>query len=869
MRICLLTAIFGMWTALALGLRAQEEDPKLQALAFESWDLMLDESVLPPSFAGENPKKWKSSSLFDAGLIDLAQPAPANRSKALPRREGEVLQIAASSDSRGAHFVALRAAIYAAKFVDTKLVFKTHAALRVFVNGSKLGEKMNEEPASSEAGRLELDIQLPQGDHRIQVFIVRSPGSKGEATFRGHFVNGDDLRLRAVETKDAARKLDIHAMLQSPLLKGLSISPDGQWFATTRLSTAVAGPKQTKTLVIRHIEHHDRCQTIPGASQFAWQPNLEPGPTQRGERPRSPRFAYTTTRDKKTTLWQGRPLEEPTPILRDDEKLRGFRWQRRNDALFLLTKGGSKKPKSRGVKKFRGLNDRSPASRSVNEVHSYRLRDGRRLPVVIAKSSLTIQDLSWDGRHLLFSRPDLDYSKRPFSRTILSEYDLDAGTITELARCVWFRAASYRPTGEHIEIRAGASNFGGRGRKLKDGVLANDYDVQLFMFDRKTLQALAVSKDFSPSIDDAQWNAADGALYLRVTEGPYHRLFRYFVAESRYERVDLPFDALETFSLAQRPWRLAAMGSSARKPQHAIWLETGGRPKPLPSPYAEALRRRVIGAVKDLDFETESGTTIRGRVHYPPEYDARKSYPAIVYYYGGTVPTDRSFGGRYPKNLWAAKDYLVYVLQPSGAIGFGQEFSARHVNNWGRTVVDEIVAGTKAFLSAHTNVNPKRVGCIGASYGGFMTMLLMTQTDLFATGISHAGISSLSSYWGEGNWGYLYSAVANAKSYPWNDLDLFAGQSALFSADKFSGSLLLLHGAADTNVPKGESDQMYTALKILGKRVEYLQFEDEDHWILRNDRRTLWMKSIIAWFDRELKHEPAYWDDLYADDKAH
>jgi hypothetical protein len=69
--------------------------------------------------------------------------------------------------------------------------------------------------------------------------------------------------------------------------------------------------------------------------------------------------------------------------------------------------------------------------------------------------------------------------------------------------------------------------------------------------------------------------------------------------------------------------------------------------------------------------------------------------------------------------------YVVYVLQPSGATGFGQEFSALHVNEWGKIVADEIIDGTQEFLAAHDFVDPKRVGCIGASFGGFMTQLIV------------------------------------------------------------------------------------------------------------------------------------------------
>jgi predicted peptidase len=250
-------------------------------------------------------------------------------------------------------------------------------------------------------------------------------------------------------------------------------------------------------------------------------------------------------------------------------------------------------------------------------------------------------------------------------------------------------------------------------------------------------------------------------------------------------------------------------------------------------------------------------------VHYPPDFDAAQKYPCIVYYYGGTSPVNRSFGGRYPKNLWAANGYVVYVLQPSGATGFGQEFSARHVNDWGKTTLGEIVEGTKKFLEAHDFVDPERVGCIGASYGGFMTQLLVTKTDMFAAAVSHAGISDITSYWGEGYWGYEYNAVSAANSFPWNRPDIYIDQSPLFAADKVNTPLLLLHGADDTNVPPGESEQMYTALKLLGKEVEYIKVAGQNHWILDYKKRIVWSNTIVSWFDKWLKDEPEWWNDMY------
>ncbi len=270
-----------------------------------------------------------------------------------------------------------------------------------------------------------------------------------------------------------------------------------------------------------------------------------------------------------------------------------------------------------------------------------------------------------------------------------------------------------------------------------------------------------------------------------------------------------------------------------------------------------------MGEVKDWDFTSSQGRNIKGRIYFPPNFDESKTYPVIVNYYGGTSPTTREFEGRYPKNIWAANGYIVYVLQPSGATGFGQTFSAYHVNDWGTTTADEIIEGTKKFLAEHKYADSKRVGCIGASYGGFMTMTLLTKTDMFAAAISHAGISTLTSYWGEGYWGYSYSGVATAESFPWNRKDIYIDKSPIYSADKIKTPLLLLHGKSDTNVPVGESLTMFTALKLLGRDVEFVQVEGQDHWIMDYDKRMKWSKTIIAYYDRYLKDQPDWWNNLY------
>ena len=270
----------------------------------------------------------------------------------------------------------------------------------------------------------------------------------------------------------------------------------------------------------------------------------------------------------------------------------------------------------------------------------------------------------------------------------------------------------------------------------------------------------------------------------------------------------------------------------------------------------------AIGTCHNWQFKATRGDSIDGFYLLPPDFDASKKYPLIVYYYGGCTPTTQCLEFQYPLQVVAGQGYVVYVCNPSGTIGYGQEFAARHVNTWGKESGDDIIEGTKRFCQEHSFIDASRIGCMGASYGGFMTQYLQTQTDLFAAAISHAGISNIASYWGGGYWGYTYGECAQYGSFPWNNPDLYVKQSPLFNAEKIQPPLLLLHGTADTNGPTNESQQLYTALKILGREVSYIQVEGEDHVITNYPKRLAWQNVIFAWFAKYLKGEGDWWKQV-------
>jgi len=328
----------------------------------------------------------------------------------------------------------------------------------------------------------------------------------------------------------------------------------------------------------------------------------------------------------------------------------------------------------------------------------------------------------------------------------------------------------YSPDDNYLLVRGGPAVFGNIGENVQKRKITNNYDTQAYIYNINDKSVDPITFSFNPSIHDSYWDSSGKIIYFLCADKTYQKIYRYNIKNRLFTPVSVGPDVINSIDFTRNGGFAVFTGSSISTPLKAYLIDLkSDNISIIADPEKVDYSDVIFGKNEKWTFLNDEGFTIDGRIYFPPDFEPQKKYPLIVYYYGGTIPTNRSFGGRYPKNLFAAQGYVVYVLQPGGTYGYGQEFSAIHVNNWGITVADEIIMGTKKFIQEHSFVDKNKVGCIGASYGGFMTMLLQTRTDIFAAAVAHAGISSISSYWGEGYWGYLYSAVASVNSFPWNN----------------------------------------------------------------------------------------------------
>ena len=540
----------------------------------------------------------------------------------------------------------------------------------------------------------------------------------------------------------------------------------------------------------------------------------------------------------------------------------------------LTTEGRKKDPQVYDVKE---PEDRQPGWRERSNLAKYDLASGILQPLTFGYHNIYLMDISADSRYLLIGKEEERLTKRP--TTLTSFYRLDLGSMnassattpkveTLIEKGEFLNSAQFSPDGKSILVSASPEAFNGIGKNVEEGQTPSMIDTQLYLMTLSDKKVRPLTKDFNPNVQSVDWSKADGNIYFTAEDKDCVHLYQLNPKSGKFTLLKTPEEYIKSFSLASSAAEMAFSGQSASNADRLYKMNT----KALKSQLVDDLSARELkdvelGECKAWNFVNSRGDTLCCRYYLPPHFDAAKKYPMIVNYYGGCSPTSRMFQSRYPHHVYAAMGYVVLVVNPSGATGFGQKFSARHVDTAGEGVAEDIISSTQAFCDEHAFVNRKKIGCIGASYGGFMTQYLQTKTDLFAAAISHAGISDHTSYWGEGYWGYSYSEVSMANEYPWTNKHLFVDQSPLYNADKIHTPLLFVHGTADNNVPVGESIQLYTALKLLGRPTAMVLVDGQDHHIIDYEKRLKWQNTIFAWFAKWLQDDASWWTEMYGDEK--
>ncbi|MBQ4834428.1 S9 family peptidase [Pseudoalteromonas sp. MMG010] len=726
---------------------------------------------------------------------------------------------------------ALKFTLSTSRFSQGILTLKGIEHAKLFIDGEEQTAKNNS-----------YTIALTNGTHRVLVITEQVTNWRDVSLD----LTADSQTDTFTVSNNTLQRLSAKQLFDAPTVSNLSIAPNAKYFITSIRSYDDATGNQAN--IVTELKNADK-QTIyrfeaAQPTNIIWSPNNQSVVYLIDGKLKQLSLANLTVRTLANTF----------------EGASGFTFY--NDSTLLFNWSKTPESKNQITKHFQGLQDRWSYARNNSQLYMLDIQSGLVKALTQGPISHSLADSNDKRGKLLLTRDAMTMQASTHPETELVELDIASNKLNVLGKYKTFNQAKY--AGKDIYVVAGPDFNNGAGRALAKGVLANNYDGQLYLLRDNGKTVIPLSKEFDPAIGSIKV-LENADVIIKVTEQDTQPLYIFDLSKERYKKLNTGFDVVEKFAVSSgRNTQILLTGSNALSPQQLKQLNVSKNKTQLiwdskPIAYANT----ALPKLEEFNFTNTQGVEIKGRVYIPHNLDKTKKHPALVYYYGGTSPVTRGFTGRYPFNLWAENGYIVYVLQPTGATGFGQAFSAKHVNAWGKTTATDIIDGTKAFLQKYNYVDSQKVGNLGASYGGFMTMLLATQTDIFSASISHAGISNLTSYWGEGWWGYLYSGEASKNSFPWNNASLYSQNSPVFHADKVTTPMLLIHGDSDTNVPVGESLTMYTALKLLNKDVELIEYKGANHQIFARDKRFNWWNTMLAYFDKKLKNEPQWWDSMY------
>lgn len=770
--------------------------------------------------------------------------------------------VAISPQSKGPEIVFLSCYVNSDRWMKVSLEIASSHLFKVFLDG--ISEKTKGTSLSKNTDKptpIKKEISVSCGKHRLVIMAIKDPGcSRGwniqteiKTPIAGNLHT--DLIPKRFMTED-----DVH---NAPSIIQVAVASDASAVAYTVTKRNPKIMKNESWVEIRTLPDGQLEQVIrdsQGYRNLRWSPD-------------SQWLSAIVPGEKGTSdLWIIERKTRQIRILLDDVKgLSSATWSPTGTfILFSIT--DTPKELIPKVDRLEDLDDRWLNNRSLTHLYTVMVESGVRRQLTAGPKSATGQfasaasPFSPDGSKILFVTSKTDYTQRPYVVSELHVQDLNTNQSKQVFASPYaIDAAQWTNDGRNILFLSGQS----ADHKNKSGDhIPNDYERDLFVFNPETVSIKKLTQTFAPALSSIK-QLKDGSILMKVMDKMQQTLYLTDLEGSRFSKLDLGIEVVNNFDVDSRGKFLVYTGTSLQNPIKLYTYNLATQEKNMFfNPGKDRFANIVYPKIEDFTFKNERGVDIEGWLRYPANFDPQKKYPLVVHYYGGTAHTPKSFDvrGGTSHHYLTTNGYAVYVLNPSGAPGWGPEFSDLHVNDWGKIVSQEIISGVKQLLKAKPFLDPNKIGAYGGSYGGFMTMTLATKTDLFRSLIALYGISNITSYWGTGWWGFWYSGIATAESFPWNRPDIYVERSPLFNADKIKTPLLLLHGDADTNVTIEESEQMFTALKLLHKDVEYVRFKGENHGIMGTDEnRILLPKMMLAWWDKDLKGQPEAWEDLWKD----
>jgi dipeptidyl aminopeptidase/acylaminoacyl peptidase len=353
------------------------------------------------------------------------------------------------------------------------------------------------------------------------------------------------------------------------------------------------------------------------------------------------------------------------------------------------------------------------------------------------------------------------------------------------------------------------------------------------------------------SVRELRFSPDGSAIYFIVEDDGLQTLDRIPVGGGEVIRPLAGRVNVSYYSLG-KDGSISAQISSVDRPDEIFHLAADAKdPVRLTKTNDALLSQLRLASAEYVHFKSKDGTPVAGYIYKPLDYVTGKKFPAILSPHGGPVSQYNS-GFNHLFQLYAANGYAVLLPNPRGSSGYGQKFTSAIYADWGNKDFHDDMAIVD-YAVAQGIADPGKMGVGGWSYGGISTDFIITQTQRFKAAISGAGVALISSFYGHDHYRLEYDIELG---YPWEKKEVWERISPFYRVANITTPTLFMGGDIDWNVPILGSEQMYQALKSLGRTTELVVYPGEYHGFTTPSHLKDRLERYLAWYAHFVKGEP-------------
>lgn len=379
--------------------------------------------------------------------------------------------------------------------------------------------------------------------------------------------------------------------------------------------------------------------------------------------------------------------------------------------------------------------------------------------------------------------------------------------------------------------------------------------IRLFIMNIETGEKTDLSANFDQNSEKLVWSADSKSIYLVSCWHALTQIYRVDIDDNTITQITK--GAHDYAFVAEAKDKLIGVKHSISKPDEIYSIDPkSGAETELSFENKEILAQLNMGKVEERWITTTDNKQMLTWVIYPPDFDSTKTYPTLLYCQGGPQSSVSQFWSyRWNFQLMAANGYIIVAPNRRGLPGFGMEWLEQISGDYGGQNMKDYLSAIDA-LAKEPFVNKDKLGCIGASYGGFSVYWLAGHHEKrFKAFLAHDGMFNLPQQYLETeemwfvNWdlGGAYWDKANATAQ-----GSYANSPHLF-VDKWDTPILVIHGEKDYRILASQGMAAFNAAILRGVPAEMLIFPDENHWVLKPQNGVLWHRTFYEWLDKWLK----------------